>query len=153
MRASLIPRCVAEASLGQLEAVQSRLAQNERDLQLEIDSLQDELGTEQDPNRMHLIQEMISVRPHTMHGGYLPCLNYPFNYLGFTGADVSYTGESDRIRSSGQKYNQGNPSVRLGEKKSYIEYDYIEEAADAWCVVAVLCMFPQTHCNRLLHTR
>ncbi|PSR73209.1 hypothetical protein PHLCEN_2v10930 [Hermanssonia centrifuga] len=49
-----------EASLGQLEAVQSRLAQNERDLQLEIDSLQDELGTEQDPNRMHLIQEMIS---------------------------------------------------------------------------------------------
>ena len=51
-----------EAALGQLEAVQSRLTENEKELQDEIDSLQTELRREQDPNRMQLIQEMISVR-------------------------------------------------------------------------------------------
>lgn len=51
-----------EAALGQLQAVQARLAENEKELQLEIDSLQAELRREQDPNRMQLIQEMISVR-------------------------------------------------------------------------------------------
>ncbi|EGO00491.1 hypothetical protein SERLA73DRAFT_122492 [Serpula lacrymans var. lacrymans S7.3] len=49
-----------EASLGQIEAVRSRLAQNERDLQHEIDSLQAELKQDQDPSRMQKIQEMIS---------------------------------------------------------------------------------------------
>lgn len=51
-----------EESLAQLEAVQARLAQNERDLQSEIASLHEEHRREQDPNRMQLIQEMISVR-------------------------------------------------------------------------------------------
>ncbi len=50
-----------EESLGQLETVQTRLAQNERDLQQEIKALQEELRKEQDPSRMQLIQEMISV--------------------------------------------------------------------------------------------
>ncbi|KAI0688173.1 Vps53-like protein [Cytidiella melzeri] len=49
-----------EESLGQLEAVQTRLSQNERDLHEEVMSLQAELRKEQDPRRMHLIQEMIS---------------------------------------------------------------------------------------------
>ncbi|KAH9944691.1 Vps53-like protein [Amylocystis lapponica] len=49
-----------EASLGQLEAVQARLADNERELQREIDSLKAELRRDQDPSRMQLIQEMIS---------------------------------------------------------------------------------------------
>ncbi|KAJ3554569.1 hypothetical protein NM688_g3036 [Phlebia brevispora] len=49
-----------ETSLGQFEAVQSRLAQNERDLQHEIDLLQEEMSKEQDSNRMQIIQEMIS---------------------------------------------------------------------------------------------
>lgn len=53
-----------EAALGQLEAVQSRLAENERALQSEIDSLRAELRKDQDPNRMQLIQEMISVSWH-----------------------------------------------------------------------------------------
>jgi len=52
----------AEASLSQLEAIQARLSQNERDLQCEIDALREELRHDQDPNRMQLIQEMISVR-------------------------------------------------------------------------------------------
>ena len=59
---------VAEESLGQLEAVQTRLAQNERDLQQEIVSLQQELRREQDPSRMQLIQEMISVRKSLASG-------------------------------------------------------------------------------------
>ncbi|KAI0339913.1 hypothetical protein BDW22DRAFT_1414917 [Trametopsis cervina] len=49
-----------EESLGQLESVQTRLAQSERELMREIVSLQEQLRKEQDPNRMQLIQEMIS---------------------------------------------------------------------------------------------
>ncbi|KAI0645796.1 Vps53-like protein [Trametes meyenii] len=49
-----------EAALGQLEAVQTRLAESERALQEEIDSLREELRQNQDPSRMQLIQEMIS---------------------------------------------------------------------------------------------
>ncbi len=47
--------------MGQLQQVQTRLAQNEKDLQLEILELQKELKRDQDPSRMQLIQEMISV--------------------------------------------------------------------------------------------
>ncbi|KAI6131588.1 Vps53-like protein [Pisolithus croceorrhizus] len=49
-----------EASLTQLEAVQGRLAEDERLLQQEILMLEDELGRDQDPSRIQLIQEMIS---------------------------------------------------------------------------------------------
>jgi glucose uptake protein GlcU len=47
--------------LGQLEAVQARLAQNENELRGEIESLRAELKLDQDPDRMQLIQETISV--------------------------------------------------------------------------------------------
>lgn len=50
-----------EASLGQIDAVKTKLAQNELELQREVDSLRGELKKDQDPGRMHLIQEMISV--------------------------------------------------------------------------------------------
>ncbi|KAF9227157.1 hypothetical protein BS17DRAFT_449775 [Gyrodon lividus] len=49
-----------EASLSQFEVVQAKLAQNERELQAEIDVLHEELRRDQDPTRMQLIQEMIS---------------------------------------------------------------------------------------------
>ncbi|KAI0829823.1 Vps53-like protein [Trametes gibbosa] len=49
-----------EAALGQMEAVQTRLAENERALQEEIHLLREELRKDQDPSRMQLIQEMIS---------------------------------------------------------------------------------------------
>ena len=49
--------------MGQLEAVQNRLAQNERDLLREIALLREELSKEQDSTRMQIIQEMISVWP------------------------------------------------------------------------------------------
>ncbi|EIN11438.1 hypothetical protein PUNSTDRAFT_118834 [Punctularia strigosozonata HHB-11173 SS5] len=49
-----------EASLAQLGAVQARLQQQEEDVLREIDELMVELRRGQDPNRMQLIQEMIS---------------------------------------------------------------------------------------------
>jgi len=52
---------VLEASLGELEAVQQRLADNEREMKAQIDELTEELKANQDPNRMQVIQEMISV--------------------------------------------------------------------------------------------
>lgn len=53
---------VVEASLGELEVVQQRLAVSERQMKAQIDELTEELRTNQDPDRMQLIQEMISVR-------------------------------------------------------------------------------------------
>ncbi|KAF8134453.1 Vps53-like protein [Boletus edulis] len=49
-----------EASLARLDSVQAKLAQDARELQAEIDALQDALKRDQDPGRMQLIQEMIS---------------------------------------------------------------------------------------------
>jgi len=56
-----MPNFFLEASLGHIDEVQAQLAQNELDLRREIDSLQEELKRDQDPGRMQLIQEMISV--------------------------------------------------------------------------------------------
>ena len=52
---------VLEASLGELGDVQQHLADSERQMKEQIDELTKELKTNQDPNRMQLIQEMISV--------------------------------------------------------------------------------------------
>ncbi|KAJ7693303.1 Vps53-like protein [Mycena rosella] len=49
-----------EASLAHIASVQTRLVENQQELQREIDALQAELKQNQDPTRMHLIQEMIS---------------------------------------------------------------------------------------------
>ncbi|KAA1472828.1 hypothetical protein DENSPDRAFT_865843 [Dentipellis sp. KUC8613] len=49
-----------EASLGQLDDVQAQIAQDERDLQDELNALHEELRQQQDPNKMQIIQEMIS---------------------------------------------------------------------------------------------
>ncbi|KAJ6587222.1 Vps53-like protein [Mycena vulgaris] len=49
-----------EASLAHIASVQARLIENQKELQREIDALQAELKHNQDPTRMHLIQEMIS---------------------------------------------------------------------------------------------
>ena len=59
---------VLEASLGELEAVQQRLDENERQMKAQIDELTEELKANQDPNRMQLIQEMISVRSLPVSG-------------------------------------------------------------------------------------
>lgn len=49
--------------MGHIDAIQAQLAKDELEIRCEIDSLQDELKRDQDPNRMQLIQEMISVSP------------------------------------------------------------------------------------------
>lgn len=49
-----------EASLERIEGVQTQLAETQQRLQEEIDSLQAELQRNQDPERMSIIQEMIS---------------------------------------------------------------------------------------------
>ena len=50
-----------EASLGQINVVQEQLAENQRQMKRDIVQLEAELKRDQDPNRMQLIQEMISV--------------------------------------------------------------------------------------------
>jgi hypothetical protein len=55
------PVNTSENSLSKVEAVQAGLVQNELELQREIDALQLELERDQDPTRMQLIQETISV--------------------------------------------------------------------------------------------
>jgi hypothetical protein len=52
---------LVEASLAHLEVVSSRLAETQHELQKEVDALQSELKISQDPERMSVIQEMISV--------------------------------------------------------------------------------------------
>jgi len=52
---------LSEEALGQLAVVQDNLKQQQRELQAEILSLQHELQKNQDPGRMQLIQELISV--------------------------------------------------------------------------------------------
>ncbi|EPQ57099.1 hypothetical protein GLOTRDRAFT_137518 [Gloeophyllum trabeum ATCC 11539] len=49
-----------EASLAKIESVQAKLAQDEEQLQREIDALHEQLRRDQNPRRMQLIQEMIS---------------------------------------------------------------------------------------------
>jgi hypothetical protein len=52
---------MVEASLAHLEVVSSRLAETQQELQKEVEALQSELKISQDPERMSIIQEMISV--------------------------------------------------------------------------------------------
>lgn len=52
---------ILEASLGELDSVQQQLADSERQMKEQIDELTGELKANQDPSRMQLIQEMISV--------------------------------------------------------------------------------------------
>jgi vacuolar protein sorting-associated protein 53 len=54
--------CYTEASLANIQAVNAQLAEKERVFQREIDALQAQLKRNQDPDKMQVIQEMISVR-------------------------------------------------------------------------------------------
>lgn len=51
-----------EESLGEIVTVQEKLKEDELEIQREIDSLRKELKRDQDPTRMQIIQELISVR-------------------------------------------------------------------------------------------
>jgi hypothetical protein len=87
--------------------VQARLAHDEEDLIDEIEALQEELRLQQDPGKMQLIQEMISVRDDKVCIGKLLKVA-----VGPTRPDVSYPREGDRIRSYCSQYYQGYTSPR-----------------------------------------
>lgn len=84
-----------EESLGQLDAVQAQLSQDEQDLREEISRLQDELRLQQGHGRIQLIQEMISVCPDTL----ILCttLINPSMCVGPFGSDVSNPGKGYRV--------------------------------------------------------
>lgn len=75
--------------------VQAQLAKDEQDLQNEIAQLQEELRLQQDPGRMQLIQEMISVcLREAWILVYILMLCYA---LGSSGTDVSHQGKGYRV--------------------------------------------------------
>ena len=84
-----------EESLGQLDAVQAQLAQDEQDLREEIARLQDELRLQQGHGRIQLIQEMISVCPDAL----ILCTNLlnPSLCAGPFGSDVSHPRKGYRV--------------------------------------------------------
>lgn len=53
-----------EQALAKLEAVQNKLNDDRIEIQNELDTLIGELQANQDPERMQIIQELISVRSH-----------------------------------------------------------------------------------------
>lgn len=57
----------SEASLAHIDDVNSKLNQTQVELQAEIHALQLELKNNQDPERMTMIQEMISVGYHAAY--------------------------------------------------------------------------------------
>lgn len=89
------PRFFLEESLGQLDAIQAQLAQDEQDLREEIARLQDELRLQQGHGRIQLIQEMISVCPDAL----ILCTALMNSYLcvGPFGSDVSHPGKGYRV--------------------------------------------------------
>lgn len=80
--------------MSEVENVQGHLAEDYQALEAEIASLRAQLRSDQDPNRMQLIQSMISVCVH------LRCVSSAGPYflivyeLGTHGPDVPYTRES-----------------------------------------------------------
>jgi hypothetical protein len=84
-----------EESLGQLNAVQAQLAQDEQDLRDEIARLQDELRLQQGHGRIQLIQEMISVCSDALT--LRTTLMNPYLCAGPFGSDVSHPGKGYRV--------------------------------------------------------
>lgn len=63
---AIAQRLELETSLIRIEEVQARLTKDAEDVQSEIQLLRDELHKNHDPDKMQLIQEMISVCTHLM---------------------------------------------------------------------------------------
>lgn len=127
-RICFVTRVVAEASLARLDAVQAKLAQDERELQAEIDALEEALKRDQDPGRMQLIQEMISVWIAFLR----ICIGCSKLPIGSPRANVAHTRESVGIRSRSAEYHKGYTSSGSRKKKSYSEHDDVETATNAW---------------------
>ena len=94
---------LVEASLAHLEVVSSRLAETQQELQKEVDALQSELKISQDPERMSVIQEMISVNYFIMSVSALYSLSSQL--AGLIRSNVPYPGEGNGVRGSGEEYH------------------------------------------------
>lgn len=81
-----------ETSLAHIDAVNARLAETQNGLQKEIDSLQVELTRNQDPEKMQLIQEMISVSYD-----FFSITQWLIPRPGSVRADVAHPREGNRI--------------------------------------------------------
>lgn len=92
-----------EASLAQVESIQARLAEQQQRLQDEIHLLRAELKANQDPGRMHLIQEMISVRRHP---NFL-LSSAPMLFQGLAWSNVAHKREGYRIGGGCTECNEG----------------------------------------------
>lgn len=102
-----------ESSLERLEIIQLQLREEEAALQKELSVLMDELQRDQDPERMQIIQELISVSfswPYfTCIGWYCVTSKYPspdhpyatwlLDTIGTAIANQSYSREGLRVRS------------------------------------------------------
>jgi hypothetical protein len=113
--------------LGQIEAVQARLAQDEIELRREIEALRAELKRDQDPNRMQLIQETISVCVILLLNEFM--LDVPW-FSGFTWSNVANPWEGDRVWSRSQEYHQGHSIPWSGKEESHLEHDNVEAIAN-----------------------
>lgn len=87
---AIAQRLESETSLIQIEEVQARLTKDAEDVQTEIQLLRDELHKNHDPNKMQLIQEMISVCTHPMLRKLFGTIDAPC-YLGPHEPNVPHT--------------------------------------------------------------
>lgn len=117
--------------MAHIASVQARLVESQRNLQREIDALQVELKQNQDPTRMHLIQEMISVRVQvaTTH-----TICHISRFTGSFWSNVPHTRKSNRVGGCCTKHHEGHSSTRSRKEKSYPQHDNFEKTANARCV-------------------
>ena len=108
--------------MAQIEDVQKRLETDAQRLQAEIDDLRREMAINQDPNRMQLIQEMISLCVPLQVSQLYQCV-----ILGLDGTNVAYTRESYRVRGRCEEHNEGHPNVGSGEEEPHTQHDDFEE--------------------------
>lgn len=122
----------AEASLAHLEAVGARLAETHQELQKEVDTLQAELRVSQDPERMSVIQEMISVLMNLPSFRDLNLIRRLL--LGSAWTNVPHQGKGHRVGGCGKGHHEGYPSAGPGKEEPYYKHDHNEATADAGCV-------------------
>ena len=103
-------------------------------MQQEVDNLAELLKQDQDPERMQLIQENISVcMEHS-----LCSFDAPFNRTaGPLDANDTNTRKGHRIRGNRAKHDEGNPDVGHCEEESYVQYDCPQAISDARYMVSI----------------
>lgn len=85
-----------EASLAHIDGINAHLAETQHQLQNEIESLQLELRRSQDPERMQLIQEMISVS-QVIHMPSGHRVNSTWIHSGPIGSNVTHPRKGNRV--------------------------------------------------------